>query len=64
MTAPAPTRMNFASLDQRITQALTTLRLARADSARAQSREDIDAEKRAEAHLNALLDYRQSAQRQ
>jgi hypothetical protein len=62
MTAPAPTRTNFAPLDQRITHALTTLRLARSMSGRAKTREDIDAEKRAEANLNALLDYRHVAQ--
>jgi hypothetical protein len=60
----APTRPDFASLDRRITQALTALRLVRGDSTQARTREGIAAEKRAEADLNALLDYRQAAQRQ
>jgi hypothetical protein len=62
MTAPAPTRTDFTTLDRRITRALTALRLARSVSARANTREDVDAEKRAEENLNALLDFRRAAQ--
>ena len=58
MTASAPTRADFATLDGQITRALSTLRLARTVSARGRTRGDLDAERRAEANLNALLDYR------
>jgi hypothetical protein len=63
MTAPAPTRSGFTSLDTRITEALTTLRRARSVGARGRTREDVHAVERAETNLNALLDYRYMAQR-
>ena len=63
MTASAPTRTGLTTLDTRITQALTALRLARSEGARAKTGENVYAEERAEANLNALLDYRFSAQR-
>jgi hypothetical protein len=63
MPASAPTRTGLTTLDTRITQALATLRLARSEGARAKTRDDVDAEERAEADLNALLDYRYVAQR-
>jgi hypothetical protein len=63
MTASALPRTGLTSLDTRITQALTTLRLARRVRERAQTRDDVYAEQRAEANLNALLDYRYATQR-
>ena len=63
MTAPAPTRNGLTTLDARITQALTTLRRVRSAGARVKTRDDVHAEERAEADLNALLDYRFAAQR-
>ena len=63
MTASALTRTSLTSLDTRITQALNTLRLARSVGGRAKTRDDVYAEERAEADLNALLDYRYAAQR-
>ena len=63
MTASASTRTDFTTLDTRITQALSSLRLARIVSARAQTPDDRNVEQRAETNLNALLDYRHSAHR-
>jgi hypothetical protein len=58
MTAPAPTRPGLTTLDSRISQALAALRLARTARARSKTADRIRAEERAEADLNALLDYR------
>ncbi len=58
MTASAPTRTDFTILDDHITQALATLRLARIVSARGRTPADADAVERAEACLNAFLDCR------
>ena len=58
MTASLPTETELLALDQRITHALATLRLARVVRARRHSPADRDAEARAETELNALLDYR------
>jgi hypothetical protein len=61
MTAFTPTPAGLTTLDMRITQALTALRLARL--AGGKSRDAAFTEERAEADLNALLDYRYAAQR-
>jgi hypothetical protein len=58
MTAPAPARTDFTIIDGHITQALATLRLARAVSALGRTPADADAVDRAEACLNAFLDCR------
>jgi hypothetical protein len=63
MTAPAPTRTDLTVLDQQIVRALVALRLARLASARTSSPRDLDAEARAEANLNTLLEYRHAARR-
>ena len=62
MTAPALPRTDFTVLDQRITRSLTALRSARAAATRAQTRTTTEALERAEANLDALLDYRHAAQ--
>jgi hypothetical protein len=62
MTVSAPTRSGLTTLDTRITEALTALRLARRAVARRQTREDVCAAERAETNLNALLDYRYATQ--
>jgi|1186.fasta_scaffold533341_2 hypothetical protein len=58
MTAPAPARTDFDVLDGHIAQALCTLRMARAVSARGGTPADLEAEEQAEACLNAFLDCR------
>jgi hypothetical protein len=58
MAAVAPARTEVTALDAQITHALFALRLARIITARGRTAEDRDAEKRAEANLNALLDRR------
>lgn len=63
MTAPAPTRTDFAVLDRLILEALGQLRTARTGVARTSNRKNLDAQTRAEEHLNALLDYRHAIQR-
>jgi hypothetical protein len=63
MAVAAPTRTDFAALDAQITHALFALRLARIITARGRTAEDRDAERRAEANLNALLDHRRDRQR-
>ena len=63
MATAAPTRIDFTALDAQITHALFALRLARIVTARGRTQEDRDAEKRAEANLDALLDHRQLRQR-
>jgi hypothetical protein len=63
MAAAASTRTKFAAIDEQITHALFALRLARVITARGRTAEDRDAERRAEANLNALLDHRHHWQR-
>jgi hypothetical protein len=63
MVTAAPTRTDFTMLDAQIAHALFALRLARAVTARGRTSEDEDAERRAEANLNALLDFRHHRQR-
>jgi hypothetical protein len=63
MAAVAPARTDFSVLDTQITHALFALRLARIITARGHTAEDRDAEKRAEADLNGLLDHRHHWQR-
>jgi len=63
MTAPAPTRTDFAVLDGLIQEALGQLRSARTGAARTSNRKNLEAQTRAEEHLNALLDYRHAVQR-
>jgi hypothetical protein len=63
MAVAAPTRTDLAALDAQITHALFALRLARIITARGRTAEDRDAERRAEANLNALLDHRRDRQR-
>ena len=62
MTTAATKRTDFTALDARITHALFALRLARVVTARGRTSEDREAENRAEANLNALLDYRHQRQ--
>jgi hypothetical protein len=62
MAVAAPTRTDFAVIDAQITHALFALRLARVVTARGHMQEDWDAENRAEANLNALLDHRHDRQ--
>jgi hypothetical protein len=62
MTAPAPPRSDFAVLDRLILEALGELRSARSIARRAGNRANIEAQTRAEEHLDALLDYRHVAQ--
>jgi hypothetical protein len=62
MTAPALTRTDFTVLDQRITRSLMALRSARAASMRVRNRMTTEALEKAEANLDALLDYRYAAQ--
>jgi hypothetical protein len=63
MTAPTRTLPDLATLDEHIADALVVLRLARRACSRSRNGESIRAEADAEAHLNALLDSRQAAQR-
>jgi hypothetical protein len=62
MTAPAPPRNDFALLDRLILDALGSLRSARAATAKAGTRTNVEGQTRAEEHLNALLEYRHAAQ--
>jgi hypothetical protein len=62
MTTPTPTRTELGALDERIVRALVALRVARAASARLTSPGNLQVEERAEGNLNALLEYRHSAQ--
>ena len=61
MTTLAPPSDRFAVLDGLIVRALADLRLARRACARTNSREDLARRERAEADLNALLEYRSAA---
>jgi hypothetical protein len=63
MSAPAPTRTDFAVLDGLILEALSNFRSARTGAARTSSRKNLDVQARAEEHLNALLDYRHAIAR-
>lgn len=63
MTAPARTLPDYATLDQRITDALGRLRSARAASTRSRDSESMRAERDAESRLNGLLECRLAAQR-
>jgi hypothetical protein len=63
VTTSAPSRSDFAALDRRIEQALHDLRGARATAARLATRSNLAAEERAEATLNALLEYRHAVGR-
>jgi len=62
MTAPAPPRTEFATLDRLILEALDELRSARASARRAGNRANLERQARAEEHLNTLLEYRHVAQ--
>jgi hypothetical protein len=61
MSAPAPPRNDFTELDRKIVRALAALRAARLASARGRTTRTEEIEIRAEANLNALLDYRHTA---
>ena len=63
MTVTAPPRNDFDLLDRLIVEALSDLRVARIGVARTGNRRNLDLQARAEEHLDALLDYRVSAQR-
>jgi hypothetical protein len=63
MTTYTPTRTDLSALDQQIVLALVTLRQARAATLGRSSPRNLAVETRAEANLNALLDYRHSTQR-
>jgi hypothetical protein len=56
--APAGLHADFTELDRHITRALAALRRARVATVRSGSRDAVDTEERAEANLNALLEYR------
>jgi hypothetical protein len=60
-TSVSPTR-GFAVLDRLILEALGELRSARSTARRAGNRANVEAQTRAEEHLDALLDYRHVAQ--
>jgi hypothetical protein len=59
-TAAAPTD-RFAVLDSLIVRALTELRAARCARGATDDQEALDLRTRAEADLNALLEYRHAA---
>jgi hypothetical protein len=58
MTTLAPSSDRFAVLDGLIARALADLRSARRVCARTSDQENQELRVRAEAHLNALLEYR------
>lgn len=62
MTTFVRTQSDLSALDRHIARALVNLRAARVASARVSSQKNIQAETRAEADLNALLEYRHAAQ--
>jgi len=62
MTTLAPPSDRFAVLDTLIVRALAELRVARRVCARTSDRQNLDLQTRAEANLNALLEYRHAAQ--
>jgi hypothetical protein len=61
MTTTAPARAEYDTLDRLIEQALADLRIARVAYWRRSSAPNRSQAERAEAHLNALLDYRSAA---
>jgi hypothetical protein len=63
MTAPPRNLPDFAPLDQRITDALAVLRVARAARTRSKNPESVRAEDDVESRLNGLLECRHSARR-
>ncbi|MBB3084507.1 hypothetical protein [Geodermatophilus sabuli] len=62
MTTLAPPSDRFAVLDVLIARALAELRDARLRCARTSDRQNLDHQTRAEANLNALLEYRHATQ--
>lgn len=62
MTTLAPPSDRFAVLDGLIVRALDELRAARRVCARTSDRRLMDRRTRAEANLNALLEYRHATQ--
>jgi hypothetical protein len=62
MTTLAPPSDRFVTLDSLIVRALAELRAARRACARTSDRENLDVQVRAEANLNALLEYRHASQ--
>jgi hypothetical protein len=62
MTTLAPPSDRFAVLDGLIVRALGDLRAARRAWTRTDSQADLERQERAEADLNALLEYRSAAQ--
>ena len=60
MTTLAPFSDRFAVLDMLIVRALDELRAARRVCARTSDRQIPDRQTRAEANLNAFLEYRQA----
>ena len=58
MTTLEPPSDRFAVLDVLIVRALTELRAARRVCARTSDQQNLDCQTRAEANLNALLEYR------
>jgi len=62
MTTLAPSSDRFAVLDVLIVRALDELRAARRVCARTSDRQNLDRQTRAEANLNALLEYRHATQ--
>ncbi|MGY1642661.1 hypothetical protein ACI782_16250 [Geodermatophilus sp. SYSU D00703] len=61
MTTLAPPSDGFAVLDAQIVRALGELRAARLACTRTNSRFGLARQERAEADLNALLEYRHAA---
>lgn len=61
MAVPTLPRNDLAPLDREIAHALVSLRLARATARRCPAPRTAEAERRAEAALNALLDERSAA---
>jgi hypothetical protein len=57
-----PPSDRFAVLDSLIVRALAELRAARRACGRTSDRADLDLQARAEANLNALLEYRRAAE--
>jgi hypothetical protein len=62
MTTLAPPSDRFAVLDVLIARALDELRAARRACATMSDRQNLDRRTRAEANLNALLEYRHATQ--
>jgi YD repeat-containing protein len=63
MTTSAPSRTEYDKLDRLIEQALADLRTARVAFWRAKTSKNSVQQDRAEANLNALLEYRYAAMR-